>query len=164
MVPPDSHEIPRVPCYLGTPTMAHAAHVYRGLTCSAGPFQTLRLHHAPTTTRQQPGPSGPTTPRMQHLSALTHTQFGLLRFRSPLLTESQLFSSPTGTEMFHFPAFPPTALYIQARVTPHNWRHFRFPHSDTPGSPLVYQLPGAYRRLPRPSSALGAKASTDRPS
>ena len=31
----------------------------------------------------------------------------ILRVRSPLLTESQLFSSPTGTEMFHFPAFPP---------------------------------------------------------
>ena len=23
--------------------------------------------------------------------------------------------------MFHFPAFPPHALYIQARVTPHHW-------------------------------------------
>ena len=23
--------------------------------------------------------------------------------------------------MFHFPAFPPRALYIQARVTPHDW-------------------------------------------
>jgi hypothetical protein len=31
----------------------------------------------------------------------------ILRFRSPLLTESHLFSAPTGTEMFHFPAFPP---------------------------------------------------------
>ena len=36
----------------------------------------------------------------------------------------------------------------------------RFPHSDTPGSTLGCQLPRAYRRLLRPSSALDAKAST----
>jgi hypothetical protein len=34
------------------------------------------------------------------------------------------------------------------------------PHSETPGSTLGCQLPGAYRRLPRPSSAPDAKAST----
>ena len=42
----------------------------------------------------------------------------ILRFRSPLLTESQLFSLPTGTEMFHFPAFPPApAIYSAAGDT-----------------------------------------------
>jgi hypothetical protein len=40
----------------------------------------------------------------------------------------------------------------------------RFPHSDTPGSTLGCQLPRAYRRLLRPSSALDAKASTTCPS
>ena len=35
-----------------------------------------------------------------------------------------------------------------------------FPHSDTLGSKLVCQLPEAYRRLPRPSSPVIAKAST----
>src|SRR5215218_7381381 len=39
-----------------------------------------------------------------------------------------------------------------------------FPHSDTPGSTLGCQLPRAYRRLQRPSSALDAKASTMCPS
>ena len=39
-----------------------------------------------------------------------------------------------------------------------------FPHSDTPGSQLGCQLPRAYRRLLRPSSALDAKASTMCPS
>jgi len=29
--------------------------------------------------------------------------FGLLRFRSPLLTEYRFVSFPPGTEMFHFP-------------------------------------------------------------
>jgi hypothetical protein len=35
-----------------------------------------------------------------------------------------------------------------------------FPHSDILGSRFVCQLPEAYRRLPRPSSAPSAKAST----
>jgi hypothetical protein len=30
---------------------------------------------------------------------------GLVRVRSPLLTESRLMSFPPGTEMFHFPGF-----------------------------------------------------------
>ena len=64
--------------------------------------------------------------------------------------------------MFHFPALPPTPLYIQGRATGHYSGHSRFPHSDTPGSQLAHQLPRAYRRSQRPSSALGAKASTDR--
>ena len=35
-----------------------------------------------------------------------------------------------------------------------------FPHSDIPGSQVGCHLPGAFRRLQRPSSALDAKAST----
>ena len=63
---------------------------------------------------------GPTTPTMQRLTAITHDRFSLIRFRSPLLTESRLLSLPVGTEMFHFPTFPPHALYIQAWVTGHD--------------------------------------------
>jgi hypothetical protein len=47
-------------------------------------------------------------------------RFSLFRFRSPLLTESRLLSLPAGTEMFHFPAFPPRTLCIQVRVTGHD--------------------------------------------
>ena len=32
-----------------------------------------------------------------------------------------MLSLPAGTEMFHFPTFPPHALCVQARVTPHDW-------------------------------------------
>ena len=42
----------------------------------------------------------PTTPFVPK-----HKRFGLLRVRSPLLTQSLLFSFPAGTEMFQFPAF-----------------------------------------------------------
>ena len=65
--------------------------------------------------------SRPTTPTTQRLPAITCNRFSLFRFRSPLLTESLLFSLPVGTEMFHFPTFPPHALCVQARVTPHDW-------------------------------------------
>ena len=34
-------------------------------------------------------------------------RFRLFRFRSPLLSESRLFSLPLGTEMVHFPRFAP---------------------------------------------------------
>ena len=70
---------------------------------------------------RQNTPNGPTTPTTQRLPAITCNRFSLIRFRSPLLTESRLFSLPVGTEMFHFPTFPPHALCVQARVTPHDW-------------------------------------------
>ena len=95
---------------------------------------------------------------MQRLPAITHDRFSLFRVRSPLLTESLLFSLPVGTEMFHFPTFPLPALYIQAGVAESS--PAGFPHSEILGSGLVYQLPEAYRRLLRPSSAPDAKAST----
>lgn len=85
--------------------------------------------------------------------------FSLFRIRSPLLTESLLFSLPVGTEMFHFPTFPPNTLYIQMLAIRLYYPLIRFPHSDILGSKLGWQLPEAYRSLLRPSSALGAKAS-----
>ncbi len=84
--------------------------------------KTVPLTHCFMTSRQTGRSSTltPTTPMMQPLPGITHHRFGLLRFRSPLLTESRLFSLPTGTEMFHFPAFPPHTLYIQMWVTVHD--------------------------------------------
>ncbi len=69
---------------------------------------------------RQRRPSAPTTPITQRPPAITRNRFSLIRFRSPLLTESLLLSLPAGTEMFHFPALPPHALCIQARATPHD--------------------------------------------
>ena len=48
-------------------------------------------------------------------------------------------------------------LCIQVRMTT---EVAGFPHSDIPGSKSVCRLPEAFRRLPRPSSPLTAKAST----
>jgi hypothetical protein len=90
------------------------------------------------------------------------TGLGLLRFRSPLLTESMSLSFPAGTEMFQFPAFALLTLCVQVRVT--EGCSAGFPHSEISGSTLVCQFPGAYRRLPRLSSPLDAKTSTMHPS
>ena len=98
---------------------------------------------------------GPTTPHTQRLPALTRIRFGLIRFRSPLLTEY---------------LFLPVLRCFTSRRSLHTPYIFRcgsldmtpagFPHSDILGSRFVCQLPEAYRRLQRPSSAPSAKAST----
>src|SRR3954451_2806102 len=75
------------------------------------------LYHS--SSLRQKGLNGPSTPTAQRLPAITRDRFSLIRFRSPLLTESRLLSLPAGTEMFHFPTFPPNTLYIQVQVTGH---------------------------------------------
>ena len=98
---------------------------------------------------------GPTTPILQRLPAITQYWFGLFRFRSPLLTE-YLFLSVlrcfTSRRSLHTP-YIFRCGYLD--MTPGG-----FPHSDILGSRFVCQLPEAYRRLQRPSSAPSAKAST----
>ena len=103
---------------------------------------------------RQPQLKGPTTPHTQRLPALTRIRFGLIRFRSPLLTEY---------------LFLPVLRCFTSRRSPHTPYIFRcgsldmtpagFPHSEILGSRFVCQLPEAYRRLLRPSSAPSAKAS-----
>ncbi len=124
------------------------------------PFNAIRLYSFVTLAVRQNQQKSPATPTMQRLPAITHDRFSLFRFRSPLLTESLLLSLPVGTEMFHFPTFPLPALYIQAESLGHLTGPAGFPHSEILGSKFVYQLPEAYRRLLRPSSAPDAKAST----
>src|SRR5271155_4746959 len=74
-------------------------------------------------------------PRTHNPYPVTHAHgLAILRFRSPLLTESHLFSFPTGTEMFHFPAFPPDAYVFSGGG--HDITRAGFPHSDILGSTL----------------------------
>src|SRR3954447_15901648 len=70
-------------------------------------------------------------------------------------------SFPPGTQMCHFPGFPPRTLCVQVRVTGHYARRVS-PFGD-PCFIARLRLHTAYRSLPRPSSASGAKASTIRP-
>ena len=71
---------------------------YRTITVSGRPFHTVPLSLLNPM-------SGPHNPCKQAC------RFGLIRVRSPLLAESQLISSPEGTEMFHFPSFA-SDLYV----------------------------------------------------
>jgi hypothetical protein len=121
------------------------AYVYRGVTFCAVPFQSTSTSPGiyDCLTTWQHSPSGPTTPHMQRLPAITHVWFGLFRVRSPLLTESRLFSFPVGTEMFHFPTFPPTALCVQAEVAGHYSGFFRgFPIRRSPDRCSFTNSPG----------------------
>ena len=94
--------------------------VYGGRTLYDQAFNPVRLYNVLTLTVRQKQQKSPATPTMQRLPAITHDRFSLIRFRSPLLTESLLFSLPVGTEMFHFPTFPPTPYFIQMQVTGHD--------------------------------------------
>ena len=70
------------------------------------PFKTVRLTSQVLLSRSLP---------RAHFCA----RFVLLRFRSPLLSESFLLSFPPGTKMFQFPGFPPSSLCVQNAVTRH---------------------------------------------
>ena len=79
---------------------------YGIVTLSDLPFKTVRLTSQVLLSRSLP-------------RAHFCTRFGLLRFRSPLLSESFLLSFPPGTKMFQFPGFPPLSLCVQDTVTRH---------------------------------------------
>ena len=83
---------------------------------------------------------GPTTPLRPEPQ-----RFGLFPGRSPLLGESLLFSLPTGTKMFQFPAFASSL----EDDSPSDCRVVPFGNLWIKGYLL---LPIAYRSLSRPSS------------
>jgi hypothetical protein len=99
MVPPASHGIARVPRYSGTVSRKTDHASPTGLSPSpVGLSRRLRLRAGLLTPRVAPETAPQPRP-------YRYGRFGLIRVRSPLLTESLLISLPAGTEMFHFPAF-----------------------------------------------------------
>jgi hypothetical protein len=87
--------------------------------CRCFPTSSATLTISYSLPDQQLRLGSPATPNAQRLLAMTRARFGLFPFRSPLLRESRLLSLPVGTEMFHFPTFPPPALCVQAGATGH---------------------------------------------
>ena len=146
----DSHGISRAPRYSGTPTTVHAVSCTGLSPTTAGHSHAVPPPHGFLTVPQDGGPRCrvPQPPRRNPRRVSHATGLGYLRFRSPLLTESLLFSLPPGTEMFHFPGFPPHALYIQARVTPHHG--CRVPPF---GHPRINARSAAPRGLTRPTTS-----------
>ena len=110
---------------------------FHGPRPTHGPTGALRLRGCHPLRRSVPAASASPRPAT-----------GLLRFRSPLLTESRLMSSPPGTEMFQFPGFASPA-YAFGQGYP---QRGGLPHSDIRGSTLARSSPrliAACHVLPR---------------
>jgi hypothetical protein len=151
------------PVLLGIPSGSRLGFTYGGVTLCADTFQCLRLPKRFLTSCRISS-SGWTVPLprsrnacwLWHVIGLACSPFahhysgnrGCFLF----LWVLRCFTSP---RYLHLPY-----VFRQGRraITP-----ARFPHSEIPGSKSGCRLPGAYRRLLRPSSAPGAKASTVRP-
>ncbi len=133
---------------------------YGAFTLFGGSFQwpSARLMFCNFQDRPQPIQTKSHNPAQATPAGLTPARFGLFRVRSPLLTESLLFSLPGGTEMVHFPPFASLELCIHSRISGHDSRWVA-PFGN-PRITASLRLPEAYRSLPRPSSPLCAKAST----
>ena len=136
---------------------------YGTITLFGGTFQNslARQMVCNSLARSQPDRATPRNPLQATPASLTPERFGLIRVRSPLLTESLLLSLPQGTEMVHFPWLASLGLCVHPRMMGHD------AHRVSPfGNPRIIaclRLPEAYRSLPRPSSPLCAKASTVHP-
>ena len=163
MVVADSPGISRVPGYSGAPSTGRPPSL-TGLSPSVVPLSSgvqivTSLVTVACSCRYKT--RVPTTPHPQPRQGITRMWFRLIPVRSPLLGESFLLSFPRATKMFQFARLPPQYLWIQYWVTR------RYPGGVSPfGHPRIiarWQLPEAYRSLPRPSSAPGAKVSTVRP-
>jgi hypothetical protein len=110
------------PVLLGNTPRRHSTFVYRTLTVYGRPSQTIRLPERFVTSCESgsshqvvPQPRTRNACRLSHVHGLASSPFA-----HHYSGNHMLFSLPAGTEMFHFPASPPTALYIQAVATPHN--------------------------------------------
>ena len=128
---------------LGNTSGSRKSFAYRGVTLYADGFHTSSATQAISYSLpdQQFRLDGPATPVTQRLLAITRNRFGLFPFRSPLLRESRLLSFPVGTEMFHFPTFPPPALCVQAGAMGH-YAQSGFPIRKSPDQCLVTDSPG----------------------
>ena len=107
----------------------------------------------------------PLRPAFPDRSASPRPTTGLLRFRSPLLTESRLMSSPPGTEMFQFPGFASPPYEFRRRYP----KRGGLPHSDIHGSTLARSSPWLFaachvlHRLLTPRHPPNALASLKKP-
>ncbi len=118
MVLPDSHGISRAPCYSGIPkggriiSSTGVAPSVPGLSMPFDYDTAFSLHRRPPARRIGSHNPGRATPGSCHTRPV---------WPHPLsLATTHGISLPVGTEMFHFPTFPPHTLYIQVRVARHD--------------------------------------------
>lgn len=133
---------------------------YRALTVYGRPSHTVRLSQHFITLRwtgrsnqMVPQPRTRNPYQVSHAHGLGSSAFAHHYSRNHycflFLRVLRCFTSPRS----HQPAY----TFSRRR---HPMTGARFPHSEIPGSKSGCRLPEAYRRLPRPSSAPDAKAST----
>ena len=132
------------PVVLGCLAGATVGFAYRTVTFFGSPFLTDSTNEV-VCNSVLPGPTTPVQPKL--------VRFGLVRVRSPLLTESLLFSLPGGTEMVHFPPFASAELCVHSVMA--GYCPAGLPHSEIPGSKPACGSPrliAAYRVLHRLSA------------
>ena len=166
MVLPGSHRVSRVPWYSGNPDPDQTVFAYRTLTVFGGAFQPLRLtDDLLTGRRSHKRPPAPTTPDRQRRGPITPIGFGHIPSSLATTTGISFDFVSSGYLEVSVPPVPSTRLLrpegLQRVVTRY------YPRRVSPfGNPRISacsRLPVAYRSLLRPSSALGAKASAERP-
>ena len=134
MVPPSSDRISRVPPYLSCAQYHRQVFVYGAVTRCGRPFQTIPLTHAAIAHKAAPISLATTFGISVDFFSCSYLDVSVrcVRLAALLYSDSDTAQSLGGG----------------------------LPHSDICGSVLVCQLPAAFRRLPRPSSPVIAKAST----
>ena len=139
---PDSRGIPRVPRYSGGGHPPKRPFAYGAFTPCGRPFQAVRLKRFESDGTLQSSTTAPTTPCAQRLQAITRTEFRLLRFRSPLLTECNTCLFSSGYLDVSVPPVPFNALCVQAWMPRHS------PRRVSPfGNPRFKRLLAARRGL-----------------
>ena len=135
---------------------------YRTITFLGRPFQAFWLKFGEISSRRVLGsqPSMPHDPRKATPQGLTPSRFGLFRFRSPLLTESNFFLLLGLLRCFTSPRLA-SFSYEFRKGSPEDSGEVA-PFGD-PRIKACLRLPEAYRSLPRPSSPPSAKSSTNGP-
>jgi hypothetical protein len=147
--PPEFPQGFSCPGVLGNSARSPQPAIYRAVTVSGLAFQPVRLTCGLVTSVRGYRPARRShDPAIATPVGLTRSRFRLTPVRSPLLGGSRLLSLPRGTKMFQFPRLPPWL----PRVTTHDGGGVA-PFGN-PRINACSRLPGAYRRAPRPSSAL----------
>ena len=125
--------------YSGTRHGSRIAFAYGAVTRSGRPFQATSTNEPIGNSLQESQLPlvGPTTPRLQRLRPVTQPRFGLLRFRSPLLTECSLL-----LEVLR--CFSSLGVLVTAYIFNRASRDITpggFPHLDISGSTLARNSP-----------------------
>src|SRR2546422_845736 len=114
VVLPDSHGVPRAPQYSGPPPNEPGHFRLRGShpLWPVFPDRSTNVLVGDSSAAPYRGPVKAFNPEHTTHTGLAYARFRLVPFRSPLLGESRLLSSPSGTEMFA-QGYPARAAFLE---------------------------------------------------